>query len=281
MSERKRSEEVLARTLRELEERTRALEAKTREQEAFIHTVSHDLRGPLVSLQGLVSILIEDHAADLPGEARRYLDRITANADKMQALIGDLLELARVGRVDVAHGPVHLESVVGDVAAQLGHTLATRGAIVRVEGELPTVWANRARMTQLFANLIGNAVAYTPADRAPLVQLGAVERPDCWEITIRDNGVGIPAAWRDKVFGLFQRLPAGKALNPGGSGVGLAIVARVVEAHGGRLWLESAEGVGTTFHVALPKQAAEELGAADGNGADGARPVFAGSVDTH
>lgn len=252
MTDFKRAEEVLARTMGELEERTRALEGKTREQETFIYSVSHDLRAPLVSLQGLAGILLEDHATDLPGEARRYLDRIIANADKMQALIGDLLEFSRVGYSEIDQVPVDLGGIVRDVVEQLGHTLAARGAAVRVIGELPSVCANRAQLVQLFANLIANAAAYTPADRTPLVHISAVERSDCWEITVRDNGVGIPVAWQEKIFGLFQRLPAGKALNPGGSGVGLAIVARIVETLGGRLWLESAEGVGTAIHFALP-----------------------------
>ena len=262
----KRAEIALAHTMHELEERTQALEAKTREQETFIYTVSHDLRSPLVSLQGLADILLEDHAADLPEEARRYLDRIVANAAKMQGLISDLLELSRLGRTDLDQTPVDLGTVVADVVEQLGHTLAARGAAVRLAGDLPTVLANRAGMTQLFTNLIANAVAYTPADRTPLVRLGAEERPDCWEITIGDNGVGIPAAWQEKAFGLFQRLPTGKTLNPGGSGVGLAIVARIVETHRGRLWLESQDGIGTTFHIALPKRAEGPASGADSAG---------------
>ncbi|MGI8477458.1 MAG: sensor histidine kinase [Thermomicrobiales bacterium] len=257
---RKRAESALVAALVRLEERGRALEAKTREQEAFNHTVSHDLRAPLVSLQGLANIILEDHAAAMPGEARRHLDRIVANADKMQALIADLPELARVGHAEDDRAPVDLGTVVRDVMEQLGHTLAARGADERIAGELPTVWVNRARMSQLFTNLIDNAVAYTPPERTPEVRIAAEERPDCWEFTVRDNGIGIPAAWQEKVFGLFQRLPAGKALNPGGSGAGLAIVARVMETHGGRLWLESAEGAGTTFHLALPKRTASLAG---------------------
>jgi hypothetical protein len=107
-------------------------------------------------------------------------------------------------------------------------------------------------MTQIFTNLIDNAVIYTPAGRAPLVRIGALERPDGWEIVVCDNGVGIPQAFHHKVFDIFQRLPTGKALNPAGSGVGLAIVARIVEAHGGKLWLDSMEGIGATFHFTLP-----------------------------
>ena len=99
-----------------------------------------------------------------------------------------------------------------------------------------------------------------PAGPSPLVEVAASDRENCWEITVRDNGADIPPAYREKVFGLFQRLPSGKALHPGGSGVGLAIVARIVETHGGTCWIESEEGVGTTFHCTLPKRAAAETG---------------------
>ena len=266
ISDRKRAEAMLARTLRDLEDRTQALEAKTREQDAFVYTVSHDLRAPLVSLHGLASILLEDHAADLPEDARQCLDRIIANADKMQALITDLLDLSRVGRVDIDFGVVDLDAVVRDVMAQLHHTLAARNARVQITGQLPVICANHIRMVQLFTNLIANAVAYTPTDRTPNVQIAAIEEPDTWEITVADNGVGIPDEWQEKVFGVFQRLPVGKALNPSGSGVGLAIVSRIVESHNGRLWLDSSEGVGTTFHLSFPKDRADganQLGSGD------------------
>ncbi len=234
----------------------RALEAKTREQEAFIYTVAHDLRAPLLSMQGLANILVEDCAPRL-GDDRQYLDRIVANAGKLQALLDELLELARVGRVDNDLEPVPLDDIVADVCAQLQHTLAGRGARVDVAGPLPTVRANRARMVQLFANLIANAVHYTPPERAPLVRIAAAPHADGWELTVADNGVGIPAAYRDRVLGLFQRLPAGKALNPGGTGAGLAIVARIVDTHGGALWFDSIEGTGTTFHLTLPPAPAD------------------------
>ena len=242
----------------ELERRTQALEATTREQETFIYTVSHDLKAPLISLQGMARMLGEDYAARLDDQARLYLDRIVANADKMHAMMNDLLEFSRVGRVEVDYGAVDLGEVVRGVVEQLRHTLTARGAEVRVDGRLPTVYADHTRMTQLLTNLIDNAVKYTPAGRAPLVEVAASDRENCWEITVRDNGAGIPQAFHEKVFGLFQRLPSGKALNPGGSGVGLAIVARIVETHGGTCWIESEEGVGTAFHCTLPKRAAVE-----------------------
>ncbi|MGI8967532.1 MAG: PAS domain S-box protein [Chloroflexota bacterium] len=242
-----------------LERSVRELEAKTREQEAFIYTVSHDLRAPLVSLQGLANILAEDYGPVLDADARRYLDRIDANARKLQGLLSELLDLARIERGEAERAPVSLDAVVTGVVGQLRHTFDARGAEVRIDGPLPTVWGNVTRLDQLFTNLLDNAIHYTPRERAPLIRIGAIEHAEHWEIAVADNGVGIPTASRDKVFGLFQRLPAGKALNPGGTGAGLAIVARVVEKQDGQLWLESGEGTGTTFHFTLPKLPAGEF----------------------
>lgn len=248
--------DLLVRSLRYAIERKRIedrLNAKTREQETFIYTVSHDLKAPLVSIQGMAGILVEDYGAVLGPDGRRYLDRIVANADKMQALLADLLELSRVGRVDDEYGPVDLRMVVGDVMEQLSHTLTVRGARVEVAPSLPVVYACSKRLVQVFTNLIDNAVTYTPKERVPLVRITARHAGGAWEIEVRDNGAGIPAAFHDKVLQIFQRLPAGKTLNPAGTGVGLAIVARIVETHGGRVWIESEEGMGTVFHFTLPQ----------------------------
>lgn len=252
ITERKRAEEELAASHRALGARTRELETKTREQDSFLYTVSHDLRAPLLSMQGMANILLEEYAPRLD-DGRAYLDRILANAEKMQALLDELLEISRVGRVDVELVPVALDAVIADVREQLHHALTTRGARVEIAGPLPTVRANRTRMVQLFANLIANAVHYTPRERDPLVRISAAPHADGWEVRVADNGIGIPPAYRDKVFGLFQRLPAGKALNPSGTGAGLAIVARIVDTHGGAVWFDSAAGVGTTFHFTLPQ----------------------------
>jgi len=186
-------------------------------------------------------------------DGRRYLERIVANADKMQALLADLLELSRIGRVDDEYGPVDLATVIGDVTEQLHHTLAVRGARIEVAPALPVVYACSKRLAQVFTNLIDNAVTYTPEEHVPLVRVTARDEGGAWDIEVRDNGVGIPLPFHDKVLRIFQRLPAGKALNPGGTGVGLAIVDRIIETHGGRVWIESERGTGTAFHVTLPK----------------------------
>lgn len=262
--------DLLVRSLRYAIERQRAddrlmaqaqaLEAKTREQDAFIYTVSHDLKTPLVSLQGMAGILAEEYADKLDDEGQLYIRRISANAARMQILLTDLLEISRIGRADTTREAIDLAEVVAEVTEQLRHTLGARHATVDVGagvnggggGPLPTVWASRVRMYQVFTNLIDNAVKYTPAARAPRIEITAHERVDSWAIAVRDNGAGIPPAYHEKVFGIFQRLPDGKALYPDGNGVGLAIVARIIDAHGGALWLES-DGAGTTFFFSLPK----------------------------
>jgi len=256
--------DLLVRSLQYAIERKRIedrLNAKTREQETFIYTVSHDLKAPLVSVQGMAGILIEDYSAALGADGRRYLERIVANADKMQALLADLLELSRLGRVDDEYGPVDLNAVIQDVTERLHHTLTVRGARVEVAPSLPVVHACSKRLAQVFTNLIDNAVTYTPKERVPLVRVTARHAGGAWEIEVRDNGAGIPAAFHDKVLQIFQRLPAGKTLNPAGTGVGLAIVTRIIETDGGRVWIESEEGMGTAFHFTLPKARVATTGA--------------------
>lgn len=229
----------------------RDLEARTREQEALIYTMSHDLKAPLVSLQGMSSLLRDDYADLLDPAGMVYLDRITANARKMHALLDDLLLLSRAGMAEEDGATADLNVVVTEVMEQLRHTLAVRRARINVVGRLPVVHAGFMRMEQVFANLIANAVAYTPVERAPLIRIEAIDRQQSWEILVRDNGIGIAPAFHNKVLRIFQRLPEGKDLNPNGTGAGLAIVARIVEAHGGRLWIESDGAHGTTIHVML------------------------------
>lgn len=229
----------------------RDLEARTREQEALIYTMSHDLKAPLVSLQGMSSLLRDDYADLLDPAGMVYLDRITANARKMHALLDDLLLLSRAGMAEEDGATADLNVVVAEVTEQLRHTLAVRRARINVVGRLPVVHAGFMRMEQVFANLIANAVAYTPVERAPLIRIEAIDRQQSWEILVRDNGIGIAPAFHNKVLRIFQRLPEGKDLNPNGTGAGLAIVARIVEAHGGRLWIESDGAHGTTMHVTL------------------------------
>ncbi len=236
----------------QLESRTETLEAVTREQEAFLYTVSHDLRAPLVAIQGMIGIVTGDYAAALGPDVQQLLSGIDVNAHKLREMLDDLLDLSRVGRQEVVNQPVDLNEVVTGVREQLGHTLFERNATITIAGTLPVICASPTPIRLLFVNLVDNAIKYTPPDRSPEITISSLERDGVWEISVRDNGVGIPVAHQEKVFGLFQRLPRGKTLNPTGSGAGLAIVARAVETSGGKLRLESGEGAGSTFHFTLP-----------------------------
>ncbi len=247
------------RTEAELIQSTRALERSNRSLQDFAYVASHDLKAPLVSLQGLAAMLKDDAANKLDGDARLYLDRIVANATKMRNLLDDLLELARVGREDTPVSAVDLDNIINGVTDQLHQILAERSAEVIVTEPLPTVAANPVRLHQVFANLIDNALKYTPLDRRPRIEIGAVDTGETWQISVRDNGAGIPPEHRDKIFTMFQRLPKGRAMNPTGTGMGLAIISRIVEANGGRCWIADSDEGGTIFCLTLPKPEPQHL----------------------
>ncbi|HYI17012.1 MAG TPA: ATP-binding protein [Thermomicrobiales bacterium] len=252
VAERTRAEE-------ELRHSTGALERSNRSLQEFAYVASHDLKSPLVSLQGLATMLKEDAGDKLDGDARLYLDRIVANATKMRNLLDDLLELSRVGREDIPVSAVPLDNVIDGVTDQLHHILAERSAQVVVSEPLPTVAANPVRLHQVFANLIDNALKYTPLDREPRIEIGAVDAGQTWRISVSDNGAGIPPEHHDKIFTMFQRLPKGRAMNPTGTGMGLAIISRIVEGNGGQCWIADSDEGGTTFCLTFPKPESHHL----------------------
>ncbi len=226
------------------------LQAKNTELERFSYTVAHDLKSPLVTIQGFLGFLERDVTR---GDAERVTgdaQRIRGAANKMQRLIDDLLELSRIGRKDNPPEEVAMEELAGEVVELLAGQVAERGAEVAVAPDLPVVRGDRVRLYQLLQNLIQNALQHTGEQTAPRIEVGA--RPAAGApatLFVRDNGAGIAPAYHDKIFELFQRL--GTA---GGSGVGLTLVQRIVELHGGRIWVESeGAGKGSTFCFTLPR----------------------------
>jgi PAS domain S-box-containing protein len=252
ITERKQEEEALQHLVSLLEEKTSALEQTTAEQEAFIYSVSHDLRSPLISIQGLAEIVHADYSETLDDTATQYLNRIMANVRRMQDMLSGLLELSRIGRTEKgSRRDVDLHQVVEDIIDDLRDSAIGKHAEFRVEGQLPTIRAHESRMSQLFTNLLDNAVKYTPQDRQPVITIRSGEVSGGWNISVQDNGVGIPAEYQGSALAMFSRLPQGQRLNPTGSGLGLAIVSRIVAAHGGKLKLESGESEGTTISFTL------------------------------
>jgi len=237
----------------ELRRSSVALTQSNRALQEFAYVASHDLKAPLVSLHSLATMLRDDTRDLLQGDAQLYLERIIVNASRMRNLLDDLLHLSRVGRDDAEISNVDLRSVITGVTDQLGQLLHEQGAEIAITGSLPLVSANPVRLHQIFANLVDNAVKYTPTGRTPRIEISATDHDDMWQIEVRDNGSGIPEEYHEKVFVMFQRLPNGRSLNPDGTGMGMAIVARIVESWGGRCWIGESNDQGTTLCLTLPK----------------------------
>jgi signal transduction histidine kinase len=263
----------LARRANELTAINETLRQQTQENEMFIYSVSHDLRAPLVNLQGFSKELI--HACDdlraavrqssLTPARRQHIERLV-DEDIGEALhylqtavlrashiIDALLRLSRVGRVEYRRQQVYVRDIVQRVIDAMQVSIRARRARVVVH-DLPSVWGDPTALEQVFANLIGNAINYLDASRDGRVEIGTTPAPPGVHslriFYVKDNGLGIPAIAIPRLFNAFQRLHGNVAT---GEGIGLALVRRVVERHGGRVWAESTEGIGTTFYFSLPE----------------------------
>jgi PAS domain S-box-containing protein len=276
MSDRRAQQERIEKLTRELQRRVRdlaaanrELEQKSAENESFVYSVSHDLRTPLVNLQGFsqeltlttaeLKALLEGPGVE-PGVRDRGLALIADGVEESLAfirsavqhlgrIIDGLLRLSRVGRVQYEAVPVDVGEVVREITDAMHGTVARSGARIDC-APLPVVSGDRNAIGQIFANLIGNALKSFDPSRPGHVEIGA-SAGDPPVFTVRDNGVGIPADYRGKIFQVFQRVHRHEAQ---GEGMGLAIVRRIVERHGGRIWFESEVGRGTTFYFTLAPQ---------------------------
>ncbi len=234
-----------------LAEANRTLAEKNAELEQFVYSVSHDLRAPLISIQGFASRVQELYYDKMEYEARFALERIRYNAKVMEDMITELLDLSRVGRETVKMDEIYLYELVSTVLENYrGHIDAQRTK-VHISPDLPVVLFPRRRLEQVFTNLIGNAIRYTAKVENPCISIYAIDHPDVFEIVVKDNGIGIAKKDFEKVFRLFER---GSSDQPG-FGIGLAIVKKVVEQYGGKIWIESEVGQGAEFHFTIKKRA--------------------------
>ena len=238
-----------ARLLGEAQAAADALRAKNAELDTFVYTVSHDLKSPLVTIQGMAGLVLDEHGAGLDETGRRYVKRIELNIRHMESLLVDLLALAHIGREARETEDVDLDTLVAGVLAELAGPIRARGVAVTV-GTLPHLAAVRVELEQVMRNLIANAVKYIGDGPAPAIEVGAADRGTVFECWVRDNGIGIDPAYHDKVFDLFHRL---REVDAEGTGIGLAIVKKIVDAAGGRVWVESVRGEGSTFRFTWPK----------------------------
>jgi light-regulated signal transduction histidine kinase (bacteriophytochrome) len=233
-------------------ERQRArgeLERSNADLEAFAYVASHDLAEPLRSVAGFVALLERQYSDRLDDRAREFIAYAIDGVERMQRMIDDLLLYARAGTTDLRLERIAAGELVTAALRDLGPAVAERGAVVEV-GELPVLRGDPGQLQRVFQNLLGNAIKFTAPGVAPRVTVSG-RTADGVEIAVADNGIGIDPAQVERAFEMFARIPGGAAEHQG-TGLGLAISRRIVERHGGRLWVEPNAGGGSVFSVALP-----------------------------
>ena len=257
-----RANDRLAEVLLESEEKNQhlrlaneAIEQSKRELESFVYTASHDLKAPVVSLYGMASVLMEDYGDKLDEKGKHYLQRLISNASFMEQLIADLLEFSRVGRREEKPEQLEADGIIKSVLDQCYASIQARSVKVSCAAPLPSIFFDRTRLTQVFLNLVSNSIKFMGAQANPTVEIGGRKTDRFVEFYVKDNGIGIDPQHHHLIFGVFQRL---KEVEVEGTGIGLAVVKKIIDLAGGKIWLESKKGEGATFFFQLPIVAAQD-----------------------
>jgi signal transduction histidine kinase len=263
VTERKRDDQARAFYAAQLRERNEMLLRSNQELDEFAYIASHDLREPLRGISNYASFLLEDHGDHLNADGQSKLETLKQLAQRMDALIESLLQFSRAGRVDLAVQETDLNEVVTEVLESLRISLEMKHIEVRFDHSLPTLRCDRVRLAEVFRNLITNAIKYNDKtnkwieigvkELEPLAA-GELGRTESRVLYVRDNGIGIAPQHHEAIFRIFKRLHSRDKYG-GGTGAGLTIVKKIVERHGGRVWLESAPGQGSTFYFTVGDRA--------------------------
>jgi PAS domain S-box-containing protein len=239
ITEQKRAEEKLRKINEELK--------------SFVHVVSHDLKTPIIAIQGFSARLLKRYEQELGERGRRYMSQIETSAHRMEALVSDLLTLSTIGQIVSAFTDVSSLEIVRNVTSGLRAPMKDRGIELSIAESLPMINADAERIYQVFENLIVNAIKYMKDTKNPKIEIGYEDRGAFHQFHVRDKGIGIDPRYHQKIFEMFQRLK--EIEDEQGTGLGLAIVERIVNNHGGQIWVESEKGNGATFYFTLPKKA--------------------------
>jgi len=232
----------------ELAETNRRLESSNKELESFSYSISHDLQAPLRILNGHSAILLEDYGNSLDDEAKRLLGSLQRNTRKMNDLIKDLLKFSKSGRQEVEKSEIDTVKLVNTIILELETSTPPKATIIL--SPLLPVYADYSLVTQVWINLISNAIKYSAKNENPKIEIGSIQYENEIVHYVKDNGAGFDMKYANKLFGVFQRLHTATEFE--GSGVGLAIVKRIISKHGGRVWAESKPNEGATFYFSLP-----------------------------
>ncbi|HJW09809.1 MAG TPA: ATP-binding protein [Holophagaceae bacterium] len=251
ITDRKRVEEQLRAEQAELQRRAEALARSNAELEQFAYVASHDLQEPLRMVSNFTQLLAKRYKGRLDEDADEFIRYASEGARNMQAMILDLLAYARLNADAPGGAPARLDAALDGALMNLHVALAEAAPVLRREA-LPEVPGDLGQLTQLYQNLIGNALKFRSPGRAAEIGIGAERDGDRWRCWVKDNGIGLDTRQADRIFILFQRLHARDAFP--GSGIGLAFCKRIVERHGGRIWVESTPGEGATFFFTLPAE---------------------------
>ncbi|MEJ7609034.1 MAG: ATP-binding protein [Bryobacteraceae bacterium] len=226
-----------------------ALQRSNEDLQQFAYVASHDLKEPMRMISSYSTLLQRRYHDKLDNDANLYIDFVIDGVRRMNVLITDLLDYSRAGELPLGSlPPVDANASVQDALTNLTATVAESQAKVTIDS-LPKVAYDPARLTQVFQNLIGNALKYR-GDRAPVIRIGAARTGSGIVFSVQDNGIGIEARHTEEIFGIFKRLHSSKDYE--GTGIGLALTKKIVERHGGRIWVESEFGVGSTFYFDVP-----------------------------
>jgi signal transduction histidine kinase len=242
LAEKKKSSEVIEKYISQLEQ-------TNKEMETFSYAISHDLRAPLRAIMGFSSIIREDYYSKLDNEGQRLIDTVISNTQKMSMQIEDLLKFMRFGKENLKMSVFPMEDLVKKVIADINQLTQHKAEIII--HPMPSVNADYGLMTAVFYNLISNAIKYSLKKNAPKIEIGYTETDRGAAFFIKDNGAGFDMKYYDKLFGIFQRLHSGEEFE--GTGIGLAIVDRIISKHGGAVWAQGKVNEGATFYFSLPK----------------------------